>query len=124
MTVNRGFPRDARLTRRAEFDRVFAEATGSKDTYLTVLARPNGLGRPRLGMVVSNRNAGGVVARNRIKRAVRESFRHRQYELNGLDIVVLAKPDVASATRSQLFASLERHWRRIIERTRRRNAVQ
>ena len=45
----------------------------------------------RLGIVVAKRNVRLAVARNRIKRLVRETFRHQQQRLNGLDIVVVVK---------------------------------
>lgn len=45
----------------------------------------------RLGIVVAKRNVKLAVARNRIKRLVRETFRQQQQRLNGLDIVVVIK---------------------------------
>jgi ribonuclease P protein component len=52
------------------------------------------------------------VARNRIKRIVRESFRQRQDRLSGLDLVVLNHPAAGSASNAQMTDSLERHWAR------------
>jgi len=43
---------------------------------------------------------------------VRESFRHNQEEINGLDIVVMNNPAAASGSNRELFASLEEHWQR------------
>ena len=80
---------------------------------LSVLARDNGLGYPRIGIIVSSRVARRAVARNRIKRAVRESFRLQQTRLNGWDVVVIARPGVAVKTNKELFASLERHWKKL-----------
>lgn len=45
----------------------------------------------RLGIVVAKRNVKLAVARNRIKRLVRETFRQQQQRLDGLDIVVVVK---------------------------------
>lgn len=45
----------------------------------------------RLGIVVAKRNVRLAVARNKLKRLVRESFRQQQQRLNGLDIVVVIK---------------------------------
>lgn len=42
-------------------------------------------------MVVAKRNVRLAVARNKIKRLVRESFRQEQQRLQGLDIVVVIK---------------------------------
>ena len=49
----------------------------------------------RLGVVVAKRNVKLAVARNRLKRTVRESFRLQQSCLTGLDIVVVVKKDFA-----------------------------
>lgn len=45
----------------------------------------------RLGIVVAKKNVKLAVARNRLKRIVRESFRLQQQSLHGLDIVVVIK---------------------------------
>jgi len=47
---------------------------------------------PRLGIVVGKRAVRRAVDRNRLKRAIRESFRHEQHRLPSLDIVVQAMP--------------------------------
>jgi ribonuclease P protein component len=112
------FPRRARLTAQAEFRQVFQEAIRSSDGSLTVLARPNDLGYPRLGLAISRRYAKGAVARNRIKRVARESFRLNQDRLGGLDIVVLAREGVDRKTLASLRAALESHWTSLIHRCR------
>lgn len=77
-----------------------------------MLTRPNDLAFPRLGLAISRKVAKSAVARNRLKRIVRESFRcHRQW-LGGLDCVVMGRAGVAEQDNAALFASLERHWRR------------
>lgn len=58
-----------------------------------MLARPNHLTIPRLGIVVSKKTFPLAVQRNLVKRMTRESFRHFQQALIGLDIIVqLHKP--------------------------------
>ena len=81
-----------------------------------VLARPNGLGHPRLGMAVGVKSAGNAVNRNRVKRAIRELFRHRQHELPPVDLVVNSRPAAGKATNAQIAASLTVLWARIAER--------
>ena len=49
----------------------------------------------RLGLVISKKNVGDAVARNRVKRLCREVFRHQCAGLPGIDIVVLARPGLA-----------------------------
>lgn len=55
-------------------------------------------GKPwaRLGIVVAKKNVRLAVARNRLKRIVRETFRQQQECLQGLDIVVVIKKDFAA----------------------------
>jgi ribonuclease P protein component len=81
-----------------------------------VIARPNGLGHPRLGLAVGVKSAGNAVNRNRIKRVVRESFRRQQGELPAIDIVVNARAAAGKATNAQMVASLVVLWARIGER--------
>jgi ribonuclease P protein component len=47
----------------------------------------------RLGIVVAKRNVKSAVARNKVKRLIRESFRKQQEQLSGLDVVVVVKKD-------------------------------
>jgi len=86
--------RDARLTRPAEFARVFAENQRARTDSLIVLARPNGLAHARLGMVISKRLLARAVDRNRVRRCVRETFRLLLPHLPACDFVVrlIARP--------------------------------
>lgn len=61
-------------------------------------------------MAVGVRTVGSAVRRNRIRRIVRESFRHHQHELPAVDIVVSARAAARAAANDQLFASLNRLW--------------
>jgi ribonuclease P protein component len=79
------------------------------------MARPNGLEHPRLGVVVSKRVARQAVARNYMKRVVREVFRLGQQEIASLDIVArvhkpFEKKDFAAVREDllNLFASVEK----------------
>ncbi len=78
-----------------------------------MLATPNRLDHPRLGLAISRKVAKTAVARNRIKRAVRESFRTHQGRLDALDIVVLARPGVVERTNKELATALESLWTRL-----------
>lgn len=80
--------RDARLVKKADFDRVFADNQRARTDYVLVMARPNQLGHPRLGMVIGKRVLARAVDRNRVKRCVRESFRQVLPELPACDFVV------------------------------------
>ncbi|NUN50229.1 MAG: ribonuclease P protein component [Candidatus Brocadiae bacterium] len=68
------YPKLLRMTRREDFDAAFAAQIVAKDGVLVCHGRPNGLGVPRLGIVVGRR-VRTAPARNRIKRLLREAFR-------------------------------------------------
>lgn len=107
------FPRTARLTRPADFRRVFAGAARTHSRSLTLLAVPNGTGDARLGLAISRKVAPRAVTRNRLKRTIRESFRQHRSELGGWDIVILARPAAAATPNCDLRAELEQHWTRL-----------
>lgn len=107
------FSRRQRLLTGAQFDRVFKKNERSRDQFFIVLARPNQLPYPRLGLAISRKAAGDAVPRNRLKRLIRESFRALPEDYPGLDVVVMAKPGVANQTNATLFKSLVRHWTRV-----------
>jgi ribonuclease P protein component len=62
------------LTKRREFDLVFKEGSSLASKNLVIYARPNELDFSRLGLAVSKK-IGKAVARNRIKRLLREAMR-------------------------------------------------
>lgn len=86
------FGRSRRLRGRRDFERVFADRCSAGDSRLVVYVHKNGLDAPRLGISVGKR-VGNAVARNRLKRVIRESFRLSQHVIPpGLDIVCVGKP--------------------------------
>lgn len=97
---------------------MFAAPQRSADRYFTVLGRERALPSAapsdgaRLGLAISKRCAQRAVARNRIKRVVRESFRLTRWRLKAIDLVVLCRPDAADADTATLRASLATHWMR------------
>jgi len=68
--------------------------------------------RARLGMAFTKKRVKLAVARNRLKRIARESFRLTQ-GIYPADYVILAGAQCASATNQQLFHSLEKHWQQL-----------
>ena len=114
--VSQRFPRRVRLTEAADFQYVFKHTRHRfTNRWLCVLATDNRQGHARLGLAISRRVARRAVARNRIKRLVRESFRHWQHRIGALDIVVLGRNDIALQPGRTLDAALEKLWLRLVD---------
>ena len=89
-------PRRRRLSRSAEFERVYRQGRSKGNRFLVLYAFPREAPAedgPRLGLSVSRR-VGGAVERNRVKRTLREAFWQEAERLPpGSDYVVVARPD-------------------------------
>jgi len=86
-------PSRGRLSRSAEFERVYRQGRSTANRHLVLYTFPNDTTeRPRLGLSVS-RKVGGAVERNRVKRLLREAFAQTEANLRaGQDVVVVARP--------------------------------
>ena len=85
------FPRSCRLTARRQFLEVYKRGRKVRRPSFTVFGMANDVGRSRIGFTVT-RKIGGAVARNRIKRLLREVFRRHGKELRQpMDLVVNAQ---------------------------------
>ena len=123
------FPRTARVRARSDFDRIFKHGRRVALPVLALhwqtadaarasceqanLARPNARLRferpdsgPRLGLAVSRKVDPHAVGRNRIKRAMRETFRAHRAVLADGDYVVVARVGAARCDHQQLRVAL------------------
>jgi len=88
----RGLPRVARLTARRQYLGVYERGVRVRRSSLTLFGTPNDVGICRLG-ITATKKCGGAVQRNRIKRVLRDIFRHHRARFDlGIDIVVNPRP--------------------------------
>ena len=104
--------RDSRLRKSSDFAAVWSEGRTRVDKLFVLKVRPNGFGVTRFGFSVSKR-IGNAVARNRVKRRLREAVRAAPVEA-GFDIVIVARNGAAEAD----FAKIERSIHNLLRRAR------
>ena len=86
------FPPSHRLGGKLAFRAVFDYGQKASKGPLTAHVRPNGLGHPRLGLTVPRR-VGNAATRNRVKRMLRETYRHLRHDFPvDYDFVVVVRP--------------------------------
>ena len=93
-------PKRRRLSRSAEFERVYRQGRSKGNRYLVLYAFPREEDDegPRLGLSVGRR-VGGAVDRTRVKRVLREAFWEEARRLPaGSDYVVVARPEALGLT--------------------------
>ncbi|QEQ98258.1 ribonuclease P protein component [Neptunomonas concharum] len=111
------YPRQLRLLTAGDFQFVFDKALIKvPDQKILILARPNELGHPRLGFVISKKNVRRAVKRNRVRRIIRESFRLNQHNLPAVDMIVLARPGLGDMESADLQPLIKKCWSRLNKR--------
>ncbi|WP_423187969.1 ribonuclease P protein component [Alishewanella sp. d11] len=107
------FGRELRLLTPSQFDNVFQNPFRVASPLFTILAKPNQLTHPRIGLTIAKKRVKLAVQRNRIKRCVRDSFRLHQHQLPGVDLVLMVKGDISNTPNDELLKQLERLWQKI-----------
>jgi ribonuclease P protein component len=119
-SVGKRFPRESRLLRHADFDRVYREGKRHFSTHMTVFYLPRteapvtGL---RIGLTVS-RALGGAVDRNRLRRRVREAVRFtRPVSAPAIDVVINPKRSVLKAEFDVVLAEVGRAFETVLRKS-------
>ena len=116
------FPRKARILTTREYKSIFSNANIKLvDKYCLLLAHRKPTNQARIGIVVAKKNVPLAVDRNRIKRLVRESFRHHQQCLVNMDLVIIVKPKLKKLSNHQLSQIIARKWQTLAARSGNKN---
>jgi len=104
------FNKSFRLLCASDYDQVFQQAIKINHPLASIYARPNNNAHARLGLLVSKKAMKKAVARNRIKRIVRESFRANVSKLKAYDIIFIARSKIEAVDNKQVFITLSDLW--------------
>ncbi len=116
--LNFGLPKENRLRKPREFQKVYAKGKRIEGRFMTVFIMPSETSFQRLGITASKKAVGKAVQRNRAKRLLREAFRLSKAELNELQVNF---DWVLNARRNLLKVKLDKpleEFRQIVARVR------
>jgi len=108
--MSQKFKKASRLLKNPEYQAVFKTGIRVRHHFLTLIFAKSG--QKRLGLVVGTR-IGGAVVRNRIKRVIREGFRHWKDLLPSGDFVILPTPAAAKKTNSEIKTALQQLFSKV-----------
>jgi ribonuclease P protein component len=114
-------PKRGRLSRSAEFERVYRQGRSVGNRFLVLYSFPrSSAGEPadgtRLGVSVS-RKVGGAVERNKVKRLLREAFGTLAERLpDDQDVVVVARPEVRELAERHGLDGVTRELGELVEK--------
>jgi ribonuclease P protein component len=111
-------PRRRRLSRSAEFDRVYREGRSHAGRHLVLyfFPREDDDEPPRLGLSVG-RKVGGAVERNKVKRLLREAFWAAEERLPvGHDFVVVARAEAGDLAEREGLAGIKGELDELLEK--------
>lgn len=109
-----------RLTRSADFDRVFRRGRSYGNRHLVLHVFPQDAPEqprdPRVGLSVSRR-VGNAVERNLVKRLLREAFvEHAPRFVGTVDVVIVARPDARELAEREGLGGVASALRELVEK--------
>jgi ribonuclease P protein component len=115
-------PKRGRLSRSAEFERVYRQGRSVGNRFLVLYSFPRSAAGeaadgPRLGVSVS-RKVGGAVERNRVKRLLREAFGAVAERIPAdHDVVVVARPELRELSEREGLQGVQRSLSELLEKS-------
>ena len=111
MTIDNdnSLPKSMRILQPKAFKQVYANRQFGNSRFFTF----NALGDQqslKLGITVAKKVSKLAVQRNRVKRLVREHFRHNKHRVGNTHLVITAKAGASSASNQELRDNLEELW--------------
>jgi len=119
--AQRGRAKRGRLSRSAEFERVYRQGRSVGNRFLVLYAFPRAGDTaaedgPRLGLSVS-RKVGGAVDRNRVKRLLREAFAGEVDRVPAdHDVVLVARPEARELAEREGLDGMRRELGELVAR--------
>jgi ribonuclease P protein component len=109
------FSKADRILKRPDFIHLSNFGIKIQNKNFIAAFQKGGIDRVRIGITVSKK-VGNAVARNRLKRLIREFFRLYRQNLDDLDINIIAKKNASQRSSKEIYASLQDILDKIITR--------
>ena len=108
------FTKEQRLLTPAAFREVFdAPERKLHQSHLMAFVSTNTHAQPRVGMAITKRKVPTAVARNLIKRQIREQFRVKAIDLENKDIVFIIKKSIKGIDKKELKNEINAIFKKI-----------
>ena len=109
------YPKSSRLLKRSEYQKILDGGIKIVNPHVVLLGTRSEQVQSRVGLIVSKK-IGPAALRNRIKRHLRESFRHIQGQVPGIDIVVIARNRARHAIAEEISSSFSKAFYSIADK--------
>lgn len=112
MQTSYNFPAKLKIKKSEEIKQLFSQKKIAQNS-IAIFVQPNNLAYPRLAITITKSNIKTAVARNRVKRVIKESFRLHQDIIKGYDIVVKVYKGTEFLTNIEINQCLIKLWEKL-----------